>query len=39
VGQVVREEPRQPMRLGISFLILRDSAREKIRDFVASQGA
>jgi hypothetical protein len=39
VGQVVREEPVQPVRLGVSFLILRDSAREKIRDFVASQGA
>ena len=38
VGQVVREEPTQPPRLGVSFLILRDSAREKIRAFVASQG-
>jgi hypothetical protein len=39
VGQVVRDEPGKPMRLGIAFLILRDSAREKIRTFVASQGA
>ena len=39
VGQVVREEPNQPTRLGVSFLILRDTARDKIRDFVAAQGA
>jgi hypothetical protein len=39
VAQVVREEPRTPVRLGVSFLILRDSARERIRGFVASQGA
>lgn len=39
VGQVVREEGSQPMRLGISFLILRDSARDKIRDFVAAPAA
>ena len=39
VGQVVREESARPPRLGIAFLILRDSAREKIRAFVAAQGA
>jgi hypothetical protein len=38
VGQVVREEPAQPMRLGVSFLILRDTARDRIRAFVAGQG-
>ncbi|PYQ54183.1 MAG: hypothetical protein DMF78_06910 [Acidobacteria bacterium] len=41
VGQVVREEPSLdsgPPRLGVEFLILRDGAREKIRDFVDAGG-
>jgi hypothetical protein len=42
VGQVVREQPPLdggPPRLGVEFLILREGAREKIRDFVAAAGA
>jgi len=41
VGQVVREDlplDGGPPRLGVEFLILRDGAREKIRDFVDAGG-
>jgi hypothetical protein len=39
VGQVVREVPALVPRVGVSFLILRDTSRERIRAFVASAEA
>lgn len=35
VAQVVREAPGLPPRLGVSFLILRNTSRERIRSYVA----